>query len=169
MHNSDTGSIYSVNKEKMIYFKEWVTMLIGSNIFRDDPELLAEIEKVTGRDIDTFYDYWEASFFCTPDDYTMFDAEKNKIVSMLLEYKNKNMGDTCYRFDNEIIKGFICARIPAGDPDDSFINVFFSNCDVPDTTDIPNSFYIITFTSFSIDEVKEMLGTIEFDGSNTNQ
>lgn len=144
MNNSDYGSTYIIDNEKCLILMKCYGAILSSSI-------LPQIEKAAGRKIDNVYEYWKASFYCTPDDFSMFDAEKNEGVYTLLV--DKIYGCDLYQFDNGVIKGFI------GSP----AYVMFSNCDVPDSR------YQFIFSDFSMEEVKEMLSTITFDGGNANQ
>ncbi len=145
---------YHIGSDKTISFRN-MDDLRSDSLF-DYPYISSYIEKATGRKIDTAYDFLDASFKCTPNDFSLLDAEKNKGVSLLLETKRDNMGYGCYQFNNGVVKGYISMILPQI----FAISVLFSNCDEPD------SCYEILFVRFSTDEVKEMLGTITFDGTN---
>jgi hypothetical protein len=147
-------TIYIIDDDKAVLFQD-----MGS--FKNDyifngPTTSSLIEKAAGKKINSEYDYLEATFFCTPEDYSLFDEDKNKGVCSLLIDKSSRIGDNCYQFDNGTVRGFINIITPKN------AYVLFSNCDAPD------SLYQIIFSNFSTDEVKEMLGTITFDGGGSN-
>lgn len=155
--NDDFILSYHIGDDMIVSFEDMSKF--KSNDLFNFPALSYRINKAAGRAISNEYDFWEFSFYCTPDDFTLLDKDKNRGVSMLLERKHGDMFDNCYQFDNGTIKGFVRIMTSGG----TLESVIFSNCEVPD------SFYQIRLCNFSIEEVKEMLGTITFDGSNTKQ
>jgi hypothetical protein len=153
--NNDYTSFYFIGTDKFISFTD--TDYLKDVLIINDPTLSSFIEKAVGKKIDNQYDFLEASFYCTPEDFSMFDVNKNKGVVVLLVAKEINTCDICYQFDNGVVKGFVCIMPPHG------ILVYFSNCKDP------YSYYQLIYVGFSMEEVKEMLGTITFDGSDTAQ
>lgn len=147
--NSDYTSFYFIGINKFLSCTD--TDYLKDVFITSDPRLTSLIEKAVGKKINGQCDFLEASFYCTPEDLSLFDVNKNKVVVALLIAKEINACDNCYQFDNGVIKGFICITDLRG-------IVYFSNCKVT------GSYYQIIFAGFSTDEIKEMVGTITFDG-----
>lgn len=151
--NNDHASYYFIGMNKFLLCTD--TDYLKDAFITSEPRLVSLIEKAVGKKIDGQCDFLEASFYCTTEDFSMFDVNKNKVVVALLAAKEINGCDNCYQFDNGVIKGFICVT----DTDPYRIIAYFSDCKVL------GSYYQLIFVGFSTEEVKEMLGTLTFDGS----
>jgi hypothetical protein len=155
--NDNSKTLYRINNDKFILFQNMAPF--KNDFIYNDPTLSSSIEKAAGKKINSEYGFLEASFYCTPEAFSLFDKDKNKGVSVLLLDKSSDICDSCYQFDNGTVRGFI--NINNISPEVEY--VLFSNCSDP------ASLYQIFFNNFSIEEVKEMLSTITFDGSNASQ
>lgn len=153
--DDDSISLYHIDDDKFIMFRD--TAPAKNDFIFNDATLSSCIEKTAGKKINSEYGYMEASFYSTPEDFSLFDASKNKGVVLLLGTKESNTDDTCYQFDNGTVRGFIIITTPQN------IMVLFFNCN------IPGSYYVAFFTKLSIEEVKEILSTITFYNNSADQ
>lgn len=149
--NTDYITAYKVGDNQRLSFEDMSWMS------KTDASQYPQVQAAMGRPVQNEYDYWEAALQCTPNEFTALDIEKNLVVGNLLLRKSAHV----YGFNNGKVKGFLGLFMPAGKTasPSGLMFAMLTDCAAP------NSFYKITFINFSMEEIKDMLGSITFDES----
>lgn len=151
IENNEYFSDYSLSDTKAIVLHNKVDNVFQADISADVRE---QFETAVGKPITSEYEFHEAIYSISVEDFSLFDDDKNQAVALRLAAKSGSLGQSivsisCYK--NDLVKGLTIRS-------DRATKVEF--CSVND----PNTVYaIVILGDFTQEEVDAIIGSIAFD------